>query len=141
MVQQSVPDLRLTGLARVCAMPNRSCLREPVPEIAEAATLLNHAVSAHLAGASEAAKRLICAANLPPIRAWTDSIWDSKSPYWQYRPVPNSPPTLPRSARMALRMPTQKQILHGRDGYHCRFCGIPVIRKDVRRRIVTAYSN
>jgi 5-methylcytosine-specific restriction endonuclease McrA len=36
----------------------------------------------------------------------------------------------------AARMPgadTRRQ-LHLRDGYHCRFCGAPVIRKEVRQR-------
>jgi hypothetical protein len=119
----------------------RSCLREPIPEIAEAAKLLDRAVSAHLAGDSESAKSLICAADLPPIRAWTESIWGSKSPYLQYRPVPHSPPTLPRNTRVVLRMPNrdEKQALHARDGYHCRFCGIPVIRKEVRKHMVVAY--
>jgi hypothetical protein len=29
--------------------------------------------------------------------------------------------------------------LHERDGYHCRFCGIPVIRKDIRQRFRKLY--
>ena len=38
-------------------------------------------------------------------------------------------------------MPTaaQKAVLHQRDGYHCRFCGIPVIRAEVRKRLMAAY--
>jgi hypothetical protein len=104
----------------------RTCLRDPVPQIAEAAKLLDEAVSAHIGGESETAGRLIGAANVPAIRTWTESIWGSKSPHLQYRPVPHSPPTLPRSTRIALRMPSfaEKQALHERDGYRCRFCGI-----------------
>ena len=122
-------------------MLTRDCLREPLPEIAEAAKLLDRAVSAHLVGDSESAKRLIFAADLPPVRAWTESIWGAKSPYLQYRAVPSLPPILPRNTRVALRMPTleEKQALHKRDGYHCRFCGIPVVRKEIRARIVAAY--
>ena len=38
-------------------------------------------------------------------------------------------------------MPTaaQKRELHERDGYHCRFCGIPVIRKEIRQYIHKLY--
>jgi hypothetical protein len=40
-----------------------------------------------------------------------------------------------------MRMPSAdlKRRLHQRDGYHCRFCGIPVIRKEVRQRFVLSY--
>lgn len=119
----------------------RSCLRDPVPEIAEGARPLDGAVSAHMAGDFEAAGHLIESANMPAIRAYTESIWGSRSPYLQYRAVPFSPPTLSRQARVHLRMPSpaEKQKLHARDGYHCRFCGIQVIRKEVRRRIVLTY--
>ena len=34
-----------------------------------------------------------------------------------------------------------KQRVIKRDGYHCRFCGIPVIRKEVRVRIREAYRD
>lgn len=124
-------------------IPKRNCLRDPIPEIAEAARLLDGAVSAHLAGDFETVRQLIRSADMPSIRAWTESIWGAESPYLQYRPVPDSPPTLPRSARVVLRMPNrdEKQALHARDGYHCRFCGIPVIRKETRRRIAAAYPN
>jgi hypothetical protein len=38
-------------------------------------------------------------------------------------------------------MPTaaEKALLHQRDGYHCRFSGIPVIRAEVRKRMKAVY--
>lgn len=33
----------------------------------------------------------------------------------------------------------EKKAIHDRDGYHCRFCGIPVIRKEVRQLISAQY--
>jgi 5-methylcytosine-specific restriction endonuclease McrA len=38
-------------------------------------------------------------------------------------------------------MPTtdEQNQLHIRDGYQCRFCGIPVVRKEVRQRIKRHY--
>jgi HNH endonuclease len=32
-----------------------------------------------------------------------------------------------------------KRALHGRDGYHCRFCGIPVIHPDIRKYLHKLY--
>jgi 5-methylcytosine-specific restriction endonuclease McrA len=45
--------------------------------------------------------------------------------------------------RVKVRMPTiaEKKALHERDGYNCRFCGAPVIRMEVRRRIQKAYPD
>lgn len=119
----------------------RTCLRDPIPEIAEATRLLHDAVQAHLAGNARLAHESILRANLPVIREWTESLWGSNSPYVRYRPVENAPPSLPKEQRVKLRMPTtaEKQSLHERDGFHCRFCGIPLIRKEIRERIKKAY--
>jgi len=40
-------------------------------------------------------------------------------------------------------MPTlaEKRQLHVRDGFHCRVCGIPVIRQEVRQRLRDAYPS
>ena len=34
-----------------------------------------------------------------------------------------------------------KRQLIGRDGYHCRLCGIPVIREEVRKRLHALYPD
>ena len=119
----------------------RTCLRDPIAEIAEAARRLESAVQAHLNRNSKLACGLIRDTNLPVIREWTESLWGSNSPYVQYRPVQDAPPSIPKEQRIKLRMPTtaEKNALHQRDGFHCRFCGIPLIRKAVRERIQKAY--
>jgi len=119
----------------------RICLREPIPEIADAARHLDAAVSAHHAGQAGRAEELIHLADMPAIRAWTESIWGKDSSYVQYRDVADTRPSLPAESRIKARMPTtaEKHELHQRDGYHCRFCGIPVIRKEVRERIRVVY--
>ena len=53
----------------------RRCLREPIPEIFEAATLLQRATSAHLKGSLEEADALIRAADIPLVASWTESVW------------------------------------------------------------------
>jgi len=121
----------------------RSCLRDPIPEIAEAARYLDEAVSAHLVGQSALAEELIRRADIPAIRDWTESIWGKGSPYVKYRTVPGAPSYIPKEQRVKQRMPTaaEKTDLHQRDGYHCRFCGIPVVRKEVRVRIREVYPH
>ena len=120
----------------------RICFRDPGPEIADAAQCLDAAVSAHLSGRRDIADELIRLADMPGIRDWTESIWGAKSPHVQYRDVPGSLPILRIEERVPVRMPNTaaKQQLHERDGFHCRFCGIPVIRKELRVAIRSELS-
>ena len=118
-----------------------SCLRAPIPEIATAARSLDAAVSAHLLGRFAEAEELIAATNLPSIREWTESLWGRESQYVIRRSVENASPHLSKDQRIKVRMPTtaEKFLLFERDGFHCRFCGIPVIRREIRERIRRAY--
>jgi len=122
---------------------DRLCLREPISEIADAARYLDEAVSAHHAGRTDLAESLIRLADMPVIWEWTESIWGANSLYVQYREINGAPPTLPEDQRDKKREPTNldKQLLHQRDGYHCRFCGIPVIRDEIRNAIKKVYSD
>ena len=72
---------------------------------------------------------------------WTESLWGKASPYVRYRSVVDAPPVLEGAHQESLRMPlsAEQQLLHLRDGYHCRFCGIPVVRKKVRDRLRELY--
>lgn len=121
----------------------RSCLRRPIPEINDAARLLDAAVTAHQLGRRDLAEDLLRLADMPVIREWSESLWGSKSPYLLLRSVPNAPTTLPRDQRVELRMPTseEKEKLHARDGCRCRFCGIPVIRSEVRKKMHLTYPD
>jgi HNH endonuclease len=122
---------------------DRYCLREPIAEITDAARLLDAAVTAHLIGERDVAERLIRLADMPLLRDYTESLWGSKSPYVQYRAVANAPAHLPDEQRAKARMPTtaEKAALFDRDGYHCRFCRIPVIRREIRERIRAVYPD
>jgi hypothetical protein len=120
----------------------RTCFREPISEIRMAADYLNDAVSAHIAGDGQLARDKINLANMPPIRAWTESLWGKSSPYLQKRHVEGASPTLKRKERERFRMTSaDKQFLHERDGYHCRFCGVRVIRREVRDRFRKLYPD
>lgn len=122
---------------------NRLCLRPAIPQIALAAKYLDDAVSAHISGRPKLAADLIVAANMPAIREWGESLWGKASPYVKFRFVPGAPAILSQAEREKLRMPNtaERQRLHARDGYHCRFCGIPVIRAEVRNRLRELYPD
>ncbi len=124
-------------------MTLRTCLRDPVPEIFTASRQLDAAVTAHLAGQKQLADDLIRAANIPEIRLWTESLWGSDSPYVIAKTPSKTPTCIPKEQRVRARMPNadERRILHQRDGFHCRFCGIPVIRKETRQRIKAVYPD
>lgn len=122
-------------------------MREPVEAILHAAHLLDRAVGAHLVGDKQAANELILAANMPEVRAWTESLWGSKAAnpdqhtYHRYRETKDAPPHLPEAERIPQRMPSapeRRQIID-RYGRNCVFCSIPVISKEVQTAIKKAY--
>lgn len=121
----------------------RACLFEPIDAIFHAAKDLSDAVDAHLAGDSYAAGKLIARANDPAIWAHTDFAWGKEgSRKLALRRDPCEPPAMPIAGRPIPRMPTRlvrEQILL-RDGYYCRFCGIPVISSLVRQQLHALYS-
>lgn len=121
----------------------RRCFCPPIPEVFDAVRFLDAAVSAHLQDRRDIADELFRLANIRAVWEWTDSIWGKKSPYVQFRRTPTAPSTLPKGERVKVRMPTseEKARIHARDGYHCRFCGIPVIRPEIRRKIAAEYPD
>jgi hypothetical protein len=119
----------------------RTCFREPIPELERAAELLSSAVDAHLAGQAVEAAERFAAANDSAIRDWLNSVWGANSAYVQVRDL-----GLVRDAslkRHGQRMPTLalKRQLHQRDGYHCRFCNLAVIRPEVRAAVHKTYPD
>ena len=117
----------------------RLCLSEPVTQLKDAARYLDAAVSAHLQHKPALAEELFRLADMPEIRQWTKSIWANSEVHVRSR---SSEPTLAKELRAKDRMPSQseKERVHARDGYNCRFCGMPVVRSQVRKRIREAYS-
>ena len=121
--------------------PLRTCLRDPIPEIMDAARYLDAAVSAHLAGKRTLADELIRAADMPVISEWSESLWGAGGPWTRALPVPNTAPYVAKADRVKVRMPTKSEThaLLKRDGLHCRFCGIPLIRAEIRTLIHRTY--
>jgi hypothetical protein len=118
--------------------PLRIFLRAPIPEIEAAARHLELAAAAHLAGQRERAAQLIEIANDPAVREWTDSIWGKGSKFAASGPF-NSSPAFVTSVKERMPGLGCQRELHERDGYYCRFCGIPVVRKQVREYLRSEY--
>lgn len=127
----------------------RRCMREPIEDIFKAANLLSDAADAHLANDNINAEKLIREANLPSIRAWTESLWGStkNNPnnyiYHRYRVVENAPAHLQKNLRVPLRMPSRADCskIIERYGRNCVFCGIPLIRREVREFLRKLYPS
>jgi len=117
----------------------KRCFRSPVAELFDVARYLDAAVSAHLRGYSDVAEQLFRLSNDPAARAWLESIWGKKSAY--VKVAKTAVPTAMDAQKS--RMPTSAQIkeLHERDGFHCRYCGLPVIRPEVRKRAAALYPS
>jgi len=116
----------------------RPCFLAPPREAIDAAQLLSLAVGAHLRGDAAAVEHFIKRADNPIIREWTESLWGKNSPHVVIR---TRIEIAASTERLTIRMPNaqEKAALHQRDGYHCRFCSLPVIRAEVRKRIALAY--
>ena len=116
-------------------------LVDPIPEIALAAEHLDMAVTAHLNGDFAEAERRIRLADIPAISDWTEALW-GRSHALAKRSVRSSS-SLPKHERVKARKPRASEIrlLLDRDGFHCRFCGIPVIRSEIRKRLQSTYPN
>jgi hypothetical protein len=122
--------------------PLRSCLRPPVPEVATAAIYLQAAVSAHVLGSQETARHFIVLADIPAIREWMGVLLKKPRSYVS-RLVPGVPPVVAPRGRERMHRPfvAMIQLLHSRDGYQCRFCGIPVIREAVLAKLRQLYPS
>lgn len=123
---------------------SRRCLLDPIPEIFEAAALLGEAAQCHVRGDVMGAAGLIREADKPQIAQWTEALWGRQNPaIHRFELTPNSPPFLAAADRPRPRMPssaTCREIIQ-RDGYHCRFCGIPVIRRQIRTMLGAIYAD
>jgi len=121
----------------------RESFSEPIGSIYYAAPLLSKGVKAHLSNDFETARKFIVAADMKEIGEWLDPIWLRKSGLVRHIKIDDIPPVVPKSARYKPRMPnaSMKRDLIYRDGHHCRFCRMPVVRAEVRKEINRLYPN
>jgi hypothetical protein len=119
----------------------RQFFSPPIPEIFEAAHFLSRAISAHFQGDFTAADRYLRAADIRAIGDWLDPIWLRKSNLVRHARVADLPPILPKDQRHKPRIASRSlcKALVARDGHHCRFCGMPLVRAEVRKFLNKLY--
>lgn len=124
----------------------RRFLREPIPELFKCAWMLDQAVGAHLDGDRKTAGNLFRAADMATVRDYIESLWGKASlwpeqvHYKRLRAVSNLPAKIPNAKDRMPNAKTKAAIVE-RDGYVCRFCGIPVIPASVRKAVVRDYPD
>lgn len=112
----------------------RNCFCEPIAEMYSAAELLSGAVDAILKGDLSLAESLIAAADMVELETHNKLIAGSMSvEIHRFRAIVNAPCV----EKVKSRMPPYKVELsiYERDGWHCRFCNIPVVSKDARKTL------
>ena len=124
----------------ISASPRR-WLRDPIPEIEIAARQLGDAVAAHHRGEPGKADNLFRQTNSRVLWDWLDSVWGKRTIYNQPRRKLLHPQALPKAERATPRHATEgmKRLIHQRDGHYCRFCKVPVIRREVRDALRREY--
>lgn len=121
----------------------RDCLRQPIPDLFWASFVLDKAVLAYTEGKHLLAKELISSTNTGPIRDYIKSLWGSYNQYNSPIKVRNADADRVGLEKVRERMPSKAVQLEAveRDGYICRYCGIPVIPKAVRSELNARYPD
>src|SRR5665213_3120615 len=118
----------------------RRSIKEPIPAIFQARAFLSDAVDAHLVGNAADADALFRQADLRDVWHWTNPAWGRpdlnvrvRKPDSDTQVVPKSERDPVRDVRRDPRADALRAAVLARDGYRCRYCGIPVVDADVRR--------
>lgn len=139
-------------------LPLRNCLFEPIPQLFEAAALLHNAAIAHAAEDTASARTLIAQTDAnpsdvhSPIFDWSETLFKGKilslgktvCPELRAnifeRVVDPDRPTgyVANSERIPAKLATE---VIARDGYFCRYCGIPVIDPKAQSVLRKAYPD
>jgi len=121
----------------------RQSLKDPIPELLISWELLSVAADAYMGGDFKGAEALFDEANIP-------ILWDWLYPHWEkchLNVIEKSPPgdstLIAKAERHAKRFldANDKAALLRRDGYRCRYCGIPVISPEIRKTICAIYPH
>lgn len=116
----------------------RRSIKEPIPDIFQAVEHLSRAADAHIAGNTVLAEAMFCEADIPEIWNWLYPEWDNfrlnlritapdNDTSW-VSPAERDPVKYVRTDPRAA--PVRAAVL-ARDGFRCRYCGIPVISADI----------
>lgn len=121
----------------------RRCIKEPIPEIFDVWKLMCNAVNAHLSGDTARADFLFRQANSQTVWEWLNSSWTGVAknvviwkPAGDSHPVGHALRDPDRNISKAVR-----SLVLARDGYKCRYCGLPVIDARIRKQAHLLYPD
>lgn len=119
----------------------KTCIKTPIPAVFAACSSLAKAVDAHLVGDHATADSHFKAADNLAVFFWLNPCWyDVEKNVVEAAPAGDSS-VIPRAERdrdRAIGAAVRTQVL-ARDGYRCRYCGLPVIDARVRKRAHALY--
>jgi 5-methylcytosine-specific restriction endonuclease McrA len=119
----------------------RFSIKDAIPEIFGAWEALSTASDAHLSGDFGVAADYLRRANCPVVWSWLNPAWvDVDKHVVELQPFGDTV-SLTKDERdpdRSIRNEVRREVLQ-RDGYRCRYCGIPVISADIRRFLARQY--
>ncbi len=121
----------------------KQCIKKPIPEVFAAIDALSLAVDAHISGDSKLAAQLFERANSKEAWQWLDRPWIDchiNVVHWKVEGDTSTLPSRERDPDRNIRKAIRDAVL-ARDGYRCRYCGLPVISADVRKLAHRLYPN
>lgn len=119
----------------------RRCIKEPISEVYAAWQAMSAAVDEHLKGNIVRAQELFQKADCPIVWKWLNSSWTGVvKNVVEPRPVGDTH-VVPKAERDPDRNidPHVREAVLKRDGYRCRYCGIPVVHADIRKIAAKLY--
>lgn len=110
-------------------------IKQPIAPIEVACRNLSLAVDAHLDGRLADAAAHFVAADCPEVWAWVNPAWSRADLNVQEKAPENDTRVVGWTLRDPIRhpVPAVRAEVLARDGYRCRYCGIPVVSADIRK--------
>lgn len=119
----------------------RPSLKDPITELFLSWQDMTEAVDAHLTGAFSDAEALFRRADRAELWSWLYPEWERCHINVVERAPAGDSRSIPKEERDPSRFlgPGAQLALLRRDGFRCRYCGIPVIHADVRKVVQRFY--